>query len=54
MNVKKLPKLKPPGNGFLILETDASDSFWTIVLFERTEEGEEILCADASGEFLPH
>ena len=52
---KQLPELKPPGNGFLILQTDASDSFWAAILFERKEDtGEEILCAYASGEFQPH
>jgi len=26
--------LKPPGDGFLILQTDASDNFWATALFE--------------------
>lgn len=52
-----LPKLKPPGNGFLILQIDAYDDFWAAVLFERKGEGEnfeEVLCAYVSGEFLKH
>ena len=54
---QNLPALKPPGNGFLILQTDASDNFWAATLLERKGEGEktkEILCAYASGEFLKH
>ena len=52
---KTLPELKLPGNGFLILQTDASDNFWAAILFERkVDMGEEILCAYASGEFLVH
>ena len=56
----KLPELKPPGNGSLILQTDASNHFWAAILFEKVPvEGsenifEENLCAYASGEFLPH
>jgi len=52
-----LPALKPPGNGFLILQTDASDNFWAAALFERRGEGEkteEVLCAYALREFLKH
>lgn len=30
---QQLPKLQPPGDGILILQTDASDSFWVAVLF---------------------
>lgn len=54
---QNIPALKPPGNGFLILQTDASDNFWAATLLERIGEGEsveEILCAYASGEFLTH
>ena len=51
---QNLPELKPPGNGFLILQTDASDNFCVAVLFERKGENEEVLCAYASGEFLIH
>ena len=51
---QQLPKLKPPGQGSLILQTDASDFCWAAVLFEKLESGEEELCAYASGEFLPH
>ena len=54
---QNLPALKSPGNGFLILQTDASDNFWAATLLERTGEGEEVeevLCAYASGEFLKH
>ena len=49
-----IPELKPPGNGFLILQTDASDYFWAAFLFERQEDGDEFLCAYAYGEFYPH
>ena len=54
---QNLPALKPPGDGFLILQTDASDNFWAATLFEKKGEGEkmkEILCAYASGEFQKH
>lgn len=34
---QRLPKLKPPGQGQMILQTDASDEFWSVVLFERGE-----------------
>ena len=50
-----LPKLQPPGDGLLILQTDASLDFWAAVLLEqrRNSEGklEENLCGYASGEF---
>nr|AXB54821.1 polyprotein [Pinus nigra virus 1] len=50
-----LPKLQPPGDGLLILQTDASLDFWSAVLLEqrRNNEGEieENLCGYASGEF---
>lgn len=54
---QKLPALKPPGNGFMILQTDASTNFWAATLLERIGEGEEqeeVLCAYASGEFQKH
>ena len=35
---QNLPKLKPPGDGFLFLQTDAFDDFWVAVLFERKED----------------
>lgn len=51
---KNLPKLKPPSQGKLILQTNASDEFWSAVLFEKGEELElEELCTYASGEFTP-
>lgn len=52
---QQLPKLQPLGDGLLILQTDASDIFWGAVLFEKREDdGEEKLCAYASGDFSPH
>lgn len=51
LECQQLPKLQPPGDGLLILQTDTSDEFWAVVLFEkwRNEDGkeEEILCAYA-------
>ena len=51
---KRLPKLKPPSNGMLIPQTDASDEFWAAVLLEKASEGQEELCDYASSEFLDH
>lgn len=50
---QQFPKLQPPRDGLLILQTDASLDFWAAVLFERREKGEERLCAYTSGEFSP-
>ena len=47
---QSLPQLKPPGNGKLILQTDASDEFWATILLEKID-GEEHICAYKSGEF---
>ena len=49
-----LPKLKPPSNGMLILQTDASDEFWAAVLLEKTSESQDELCGYALGEFSDH
>lgn len=38
---QNLPKLQPPGEGLLILQIDASDDFWVVVLFERGEDKKE-------------
>lgn len=46
-----MPKLQPPGDGLLILQTDASLDFWAAVILERREKGEEKLYAYASDEF---
>ena len=52
-----LPKLQPPSDGLLILQTDASLEFWATVLLEqrKSSEGEveENLCGYAFGEFTP-
>lgn len=50
---QQLRKLQPPGDGLLILKTDAYDSFWAAILFEKWENEEEKLCAYSSGEFSP-
>ena len=49
-----IPKLKPPSEGQLILQTDASDEFWAAVLLEKTSNENEELCGYASGEFTEH
>lgn len=51
---QELPKLQPLVDGLLILQTDASDSFGGVVLFEKKEDEEEKLCAYASGDFSSH
>ena len=51
---KRLPKLKPPSNGMLILQTDASNEYWAAVLLKKTNEGQEELCGYASSEFSDH
>ena len=41
---KTLPPLQIPSHGKRILQTDASDKFWGVVLLEQTDDGKRIIC----------
>jgi len=49
---KNPPPLKIPGEGKRILQTDASDHYWGVVLIEEVE-GQRFYCGHASGQFKP-
>ena len=44
------PSLKIPTTGQRILQTDASDDFWSAILLEKIGDSESY-CAHASGQF---
>ena len=49
---EKLPLLQIPGQGRRILQTDASDEYWVVALFEEVN-GKRSICSYKSGAFKP-
>ena len=49
---EKLPLLQIPGQGKRILQTDASDEYWAVALFEEVN-GKRSICSYKSGAFKP-
>ena len=49
---EKLPLLQIPGQGRRILQTDASDEYWAVALFEEVN-GKRSICSYKSGAFKP-
>ncbi|XP_042489805.1 uncharacterized protein LOC122069782 [Macadamia integrifolia] len=49
----KLPYLQIPSDGRRILQTDASDTHWGVVLLEEAHDAKRTICGYKSGSFKP-
>ena len=47
------PQLKIPGQGKHILQTDASDLYWVVILLEEDDKGTRHYCGHDNGQFKP-
>lgn len=49
--LQSLPLLQIPSNGKRILQTDADDKYWVVVILEEQADGKRRICGHKSGRF---